>query len=278
MQRARDEWRQRVPPRIPLLDAFDAERLLLDIIDVFVRLGFGGDIHELIGGPLVVNLREVFLRRHVQFFAADLYELRIKRTAVLGDKFPDDRPVFGGDKRLDLLLAFADQAQGHGLDAARGEPVKNCLPDKRAHLIADDPVHHPAGPLARDEILVDSLRLLHRLRNSFFRDLVKENPVDVLFLIGNLLGDIGCNRLAFAVRVGRKVHAGRLGGRVAQFPDRLLLAGYRFKCRCESVFNIDAEVALRQVLNMTHRCLHDIILAEVSVDRLGLRRRFHDYQ
>src|SRR2546422_618595 len=160
--------------------------------------------------------------------------------------------------------------------------LNDCFLISSMHLCASDSegiyMNLSAGPLARDEILVDSLRLLHRLRNSFFRDLVKENPVDVLFLIGNLLGDIGCNRLAFAVRVGRKVHAGRLGGRVAQFPDRLLLAGYRFKCRCESVFNIDAEVALRQVLNMTHRCLHDIILAEVSVDRLGLRRRFHDYQ
>ena len=45
-------------------------------------------------------------------------ETRLEHRALLGHQGRDQRPVFAGLERLDFALALADEAQGHGLDAA----------------------------------------------------------------------------------------------------------------------------------------------------------------
>src|SRR5262249_37668004 len=84
--------------------------------------------------------------------------------------------------------------------------------------------------------------------------------------------------LPLAVGVRRevdRVHALRRG---AQLADDLLFARYDGVVRSEAVVDVDAELALRQVLDVPDRRLDRIVLTEVLADGLRLRRRFHDDQ
>ena len=46
----------------------------------------------------------------------------------------------------------------------------------------------------------------------------------------------------------------------------------------ETVIDIDREIALGEILNMTERRFDDIIFAQVFIDGLRLGGRFHDYE
>jgi hypothetical protein len=83
---------------------------------------------------------------------------------------------------------------------------------------------------------------------------------------------------AFAIRIGREVHTFHLLGGVFQLRDKFLLAFDYLVMRLEIRFHIHREVAFREIFNMTERSLHYELLAQVFVDGLRLRRRFHDYQ
>jgi hypothetical protein len=50
------------------------------------------------------------------------------------------------------------------------------------------------------------------------------------------------------------------------------------KAELESALDIDCEVLLGKILNMAERSFDNVLLAQVFVDGLRLRRRFHDYQ
>ena len=84
------------------------------------------------------------------------------------------------------------------------------------------------------------------------------------------------NGLAFAVRVsGQQNSVGRLGCGL-QFLDDLFLAFDLFVYRLKVVVRIHAQLALRQILDVTQRRFDDVILAQILIDRRRLCRRFHD--
>jgi len=83
---------------------------------------------------------------------------------------------------------------------------------------------------------------------------------------------------AFPVRVSREINVFHLLGGLFELGDELLLAFDDFVPRFETVFDIDCQVLLGKVLNMSERSFDDKLLAQVFVDGLRLCRRLHDYQ
>ena len=65
--------------------------------------------------------------------------------------------------------------------------------------------------------------------------------------------------LAFAIRIGRQVDFIHLLGGGFQLTDELLLAFDDFVTGFKIMFDIDREIALREILNMTERSFDDVI-------------------
>ena len=77
--------------------------------------------------------------------------------------------------------------------------------------------------------------------------------------------------------VATKISVGLLR-RVLQLLEDLLAAGDDFVRRLEPFVDVDAELALRQIADVPHRGDDLVVLAEIFVDGLRLRRRLDDDQ
>jgi hypothetical protein len=87
------------------------------------------------------------------------------------------------------------------------------------------------------------------------------------------------NRLAFAVRVGRKINLVGLGARLLQLLNHFLLARRHDQLRLKgALLQLHAKFVLGQVHDVAHRGAHIESLAQIFFDRLRLGRRFHDHQ
>ena len=73
-----------------------------------------------------------------------------------------DGPVFFLLERLDLALAFDDQAQRDGLHASGGKAAADFVPEQRRNLVADQAIEHAAGLLRVDQVLIDIAGMLER--------------------------------------------------------------------------------------------------------------------
>ena len=107
---------------------------------------------------------------------------------------------------------------------------------------------------------------------------VKDDPVGIFFFKTQNLGQVPSDGLAFTVQVGCQIDVFAVFGRGLQVTDGAFAAGGDLIGRLEVVFDIDIDALGRQVANVPHRGLDLKIRAEVFVDRLGLGRRFDDYQ
>ncbi|MNW57211.1 hypothetical protein D3C74_349950 [compost metagenome] len=87
------------------------------------------------GGLELPAVVEVAARRDAR--AAELHQARVEALVrvcgvlVREREGPRDVPVLGRDERHALALALDDQARGHGLHAARGQPLTNLAPQDR---------------------------------------------------------------------------------------------------------------------------------------------------
>ena len=70
----------------------------------------------------------------LRLFAVDLQQFS-GEFAVIVEEIRFQRPVFFGDESVDLILAFADEADGHTLYAAGGKPFADFFPEQRADFI-----------------------------------------------------------------------------------------------------------------------------------------------
>jgi hypothetical protein len=80
------------------------------------------------------------------------------------------------------------------------------------------------------------------------------------------------DRLAFAIRIGREVDGLVLAGGLADLRDDLLLALDDLVAGLEVALEVDADLRLRQIADVTDRGLHDVARAEVLADRARLGR------
>ena len=144
-------------------------------------------------------------------------------------------------------------------------------------MVADDAVEDPARLLRVDEIQVDLALFGHRLLDGAPGDLVEGHAVKRGFrALFEHFGQVPCNRFPFAVGVGGEIDFVRgFGGGAQLLHDRFAARGVDV-LRREVVFDIDPELALRQVADMPHRGDDGVIFPEHLPDGPGFGRRLDD--
>ena len=258
LQAARDEWCLRLLAALLLLDRCDDRvargELDRDLVSLLLGLGFGA---------LAFPLPDPGLEGR-----------RIGR----GDR-EIDRPVLLGDERLDLFFAFTHQANRDRLHATRRQATLDLVPQDRADLVTDEAIQDPARLLRVRLVHIDRAGCGDRGGDALLRDLVDEDAMEVRVLTLDLFGDVPCDRFTFAIRIGCEEHGLDLARGLTNLREHLLLALDHLVDRFErAVLEVDADLRFRQITHVTDRRLHDVVTAEVLVDRLGLRRRFHDHE
>ena len=125
---------------------------------------------------------------------------------------------------------------------------------------------------------IDLARLLDRREDRFFRDLVEQDPVDLVGLGGggNDQCHMGGDSLAFAVGVRCDQDTVRLLGCRFKLLDDRALAFDLDILGLEVLLDVDAQFALGQVHDMPDGGLDRVILAQILGDGLCLGRGF-DY-
>ena len=189
-----------------------------------------------------------------------------------------ERPILLRLERLDLLFPVVDHAHGDGLHAPRGEAAAHLFPQQRRELIAHDAVEDTARLLRVHQILINGAGLLDALADDLLRDLVERDALRLFVVELQQRLEVPRDRLALAVRVRREIDdVARLGGGLELLDERFLaLDG--LVVRLKVVFDVDAELALGQVAQMSHARRHGIALAEILADGLCLCRRLDDDQ
>ena len=196
----------------------------------------------------------------------------------LGGEDAGDLPVLVGDERLDLALALDDQPHGDALHAAGAEAPGDLPPQQRRDLVADDAVEDPPGLLGVHPVDVDRVRVLERLLDLGLGDGVEDDAAGLV--VGDAQGflQVPGDRLALAVQVGGEVDV--LAASLASFFSSLttLPRLSRTSYSGSKVLRSTPMPLLRQVADVAHRRLHDVVVAEVLVDRLGLGGRLDDHE
>jgi len=212
-----------------------------------------------------------------EILAVDLEQPGGEFASVFRAEHQGEDPVLFGLECGDRAFAFDHQPQRDRLDAPGAGALFDFRPQQRTHLVADDAVEHPARLLGVDQIDVDLSLFAHRLFDGAPGDLVERHPVErrlgaFLEHFGKVPGD----RLSFAVRVGCEIDLVRLLGGGAEFLDHRLAARGIDVLRRETVRDVHAEFAFRQVADMAHRGDDGIIVPEHLADGTGFGWRFDD--
>ena len=234
--------------------------------------GIAGAVQAFFDGPglgLVVGQ---------QFFA------RCVRGQPGRELFPAGResgihvPVFLGDKGLDFLFPVVDQPDRHALNPACRQAPANLSPQEGAQLIAHQTIQDPAGLLGVEQILVDGPGMGHPLLDPLLGDLVKGDPVGLLGVDAQEVGQVPADGLALPVRVGGQEDAVGLFGLGFELLDEFLLALDVDVLGRIAVLHINAELGGGQVPDVAHAGRHLVILAQIFADGFRLGRRFHNNQ
>jgi hypothetical protein len=97
------------------------------------------------------------------------------------------------------------------------------------------------------------VRFGDRVLNGLFGDLVNQHAVHALVILGDLIGDMPSDRFAFAIRIGSQVDVFFPLRRFFELVDHFLLRLNNVKVRGKIFFDVDAELAFRQIDDMADR-------------------------
>ena len=198
-------------------------------------------------------------------------------AAVLGREKRLDRPVFLRNERADLVFAVHDQTGRNALHTAGGQTALDLAPEERRQLIADDTVENAARLLGVYQVDVDVARVFDARADRLLGDLVEGDALGIAVLELVQLLDVPRNGFSLAVRVSCEVDEVRLSDLAADFLDDFIFTLDRHVFRLEIVLNIDAHFLFRQIAQMSHGRLDNIVRAQILADGLRLGRRLHDY-
>ncbi len=112
-------------------------------------------------------------------------QLGFEERRLPGIQHRVNRPVLLRDERADLLLAFDDQPQRHGLHAPGGKPAANFVPQNGRNFVAHDAIEHAARLLRIHQIGIHLPRFVEGRTNGLGRNLVEGNPKDFLRIDGD---------------------------------------------------------------------------------------------
>ena len=197
-------------------------------------------------------------------------------TAVRGLHQRLDRPIFLRYECTDLILAIHDQTCCNALYTTGGQAALDLAPQERRELIAHDAVQNTARLLGVDQINVNIARVLDARANRLLGDLVKGHTSGILVLELEQLLDVPRNRFSLAVRVSCEVHEIALADFAADFLNNFIFSLDRHIFRLEIVLDVNAHFLFRQIAQMSHRRLDNIVRTEILPDGLCLGRRLHD--
>ena len=230
----------------------------------------------------VVEVRAAGERR-----AVDPCESRSERGGVLGGQ-GRDIPVRGGDVRDALALAVDDEAGRRGLHATGAErgaltAAADLAPQHGRDVPAVEAVEHAARLLGVDEREVELSRVLGGRLDRILGDLVEDHPLDRDLGLEHL-EQVPRDRLALAILICREQDfVGGLQGAL-ELGDGLRLAIVDHVVGVEVVVDIDRILAVRlllvvrdlllarEIANVPDGAEHLVAIAEVTLDRLHLRR------
>ena len=203
--------------------------------------------------------------------------LRVEFGRLRPGQAGEQVPVLDGHELQDLALPIGDQLQRDRLHAAGAQPTPDLVPEQRADLVAHEAVEHAPRPLCGDHPHVDGPRMLQRILNRLLGDFVEREAVNLALLALQLLNEVPADRLALAIRVGGDVDVGRVLRRVLQLFNDLLARLDGFVRFGELVVDVDAQLALGQIADVSHRRDDRVVAPKVLADGFRLCRRLdHD--
>src|SRR5437870_3894233 len=228
--------------------------------------------HELLAPERFDQRPRDLAGRDLRLLPVEPDELRPELRRQCGPQIRLDAPVLDRNELRDLLLALHHQPHRHALDAAGGEAAADLLPEDRRDLVAAQPIQHAARLLRVVQVAVQLQRILDRFLDGLLGDLVEEDALRGDLGPLQLLVHVPGDGFTLAIGVGREQQAIRgLRGRL-QVRHYLLLRLDHFVDRPEAVFDVHADLALRQVHHVADRRLHHVSGAEVLLDGLRLGR------
>ena len=186
-----------------------------------------------------------------------------------------DAEIGGRPEGDDLAFALDEQPHGDALHAARRQRRPHLLPQHGRQLETDQTIQHAARLLGVDQIHVDRPRVLDSLQNGPLRNFVEDDPLRPLDRETQHFGQVPCDGLSFAVFIGSEPHGLRLR-EFRKLVHDLLLVARNLVDGLEAVVDIDSEVLLREVADVSEARFYDIVLAEELLDGLGLGRGLYD--
>src|SRR5438128_1844115 len=257
LQLRRNEGRRRVATTLLLRHLDDDELLAPQLLDQRPRDLAGGNLRLLAVEPDQLGA-----------------ELRRERRAQVCL----DAPVLDGNELRDLFFPLDHQPHRDALDPSRRESTANLLPEDGRDLVPDQPIQDAPRLLRVVEVAVELQRLLDRFLDGFLGDLVEEDALRGDLGPLQLLVDVPGDGLALPVGVRREQDQLRALGGGLELRDYLLLRVDHLVDGLETVLDVDADLALRQVHHVAHRGLHHVPGTQVLLDGLGLRRRLDDDQ
>ncbi|MBS1226673.1 MAG: pyrB [Candidatus Aminicenantes bacterium] len=242
------------------------------------ELGLDLDLVQDEGGPpaFLPDDQGLLLVADFGLLAIDLGQRGLEGRRVRGLQPGGDRPVLLLDEGLDLVLPVADQPEGDRLDPAGGQAPGDLLPQQGADAVADEPVEDAPGLLGVEQVEIDLAEVLERGPDALLGDLVEGGPEDLLVVVREELAEVPGDGLALAVGIGGQDDTIALAGGLPELGDDLLLVRDDLVGRLEVVIDVDPQLLLGQVADMSHRGLDRVVRAEIVVDGLGLGRRFDD--
>ena len=104
---------------------------------------------------------------------------------------------------------------------------------------------------------------------------MEDDPLRPLDRETQHFGQVPCDGLSFAVFIGSEPHGLRLR-EFRKLVHDLLLVARNLVDGLEAVVDIDSEVLLREVADVSEARFYDIVLAEELLDGLGLGRGLYD--
>src|SRR5208282_4375314 len=205
-------------------------------------------------------------------------EPRLERRRILARQTGVERPIFFSAKCLAFALAIDDYPERDRLHAPRADAALDLVPQQRAELVSNQPVEHPSRLVRVEQVVIELRGIVHRLLDGSRRDFMQQDAADVGRGLAEMVGDMPRDRLAFAIRVARQVDVFLALGGALDLADHLLFAfDYDIVGR-EIVLDIDPQLALGQVHDVTDR-RHDLVIAtQVTPDRFRLCGRFDNYE
>ena len=171
-------------------------------------------------------------------------------------------PEFFRYEDLDFFLSVADHLQGRGLDPSRRQTPLHLAPEQWADLISHQPIQNPPRLLGIHQLFIHQSRVFDRILNGRFRDFVEHDPVGPLNVDTKEAGDMPGNGLSFPIRVSGQIDFISSLCFFADRFDHVTFASDGDIFGLKVFFNMNAQLAFRQVSHMSHGSNHFIFASQ----------------